>query len=142
MFKIWDAASANWKLTGSFVATSVWAFITASLLWAWWDGIATLSALVGVALGWSAGILLAPYDDEEKRFQKLSKSIAGFISGYLVAKSDRVFDLVTDKSAGGPLILDPYFARVIWMGVGCMAMAGLTVFVARTYSQPVNSTTR
>jgi hypothetical protein len=139
MFKrIWDSASANWKLTASFVAASIWAIIAAALLIAWWDGVSTLSALVGIAVGWSAGILLAPYDNEEKRFQKLSKSVAGFVSGYLVAKSDRVFDLVVEKSGSGPLILNPYFARAIWMGVGCMIIAGLIVFVGRTYSQSVD----
>lgn len=136
--QIWDAVSDNWKLTCSFVATFIWALVAAGLLLVWWDAIATLGALVGIALGWCAGILLAPYADEEKRFQKLSKSVAGFVSGYLLAKSDRVFDLVTDKGAGGPLLLNPYFARVLWMGVGCMLMAGLTVFVARTYPKPVS----
>ena len=131
--RVWDFVSDNWKLTASFVAAFIWAVLAAVLLIAWWDGVSTLSALVGVAIGWSAGILLAPYDDEEKRFKKLSKSVAGFVSGYLVAKSDRVFDLVVEKGGSGPLILNPYFARAIWMGVGCMIVAGLIVFVARTY---------
>ena len=136
--RIWDSASGNWKLTTSFAVTSIWVIIAAALLFTWWDGVVTLSALVGVALGWFAGILLAPYDNEEKRFEKLSKSVAGFISGYLVAKSDRVFDLVVEKNASGPLILNPYFGRAIWMGVGCFVMAGLTVFVARTYAGAVD----
>ncbi len=36
------------------------------------------------ALGWAAGILLAPYKREEKRLRRISKGIAGFLSGYSV----------------------------------------------------------
>ena len=38
-----------------------------------------LGALVGTALGWAVGILLALYPEEQKRFQRLSKGIAGLL---------------------------------------------------------------
>ncbi len=133
--KILTAANENWKLTMSFTCAFAWAVCAIGLLIAWRDGIAFLSALIGVALGWFAGILLAPYEEEQKRFDRLSKAVAGFIGGYMVEKADRIFDLAIDKTNGGPLILNPYFARSIWMAIGCFFVSGLTVFVARTYWQ-------
>jgi hypothetical protein len=133
--KLWTLASVNWKLTVSFGFAVIWGVAAAGLLVAWKDGIAVLGAMVGFALGWFAGILMAPYQEEEKRFTRVSKGVAGFIGGYIVGKVDRVFDLVVDKANGGPLILNPYFARTIWLAAGCFFVTGLTVFVARTYWQ-------
>jgi hypothetical protein len=105
----------------------------AVILIVWRDDIALVAALVGTALGWAAGILVAPYEGEEKRFRRISKGIAGFISGYAVAKIDRVFDLLLDKTSGTPAILDLRLQRTFWLSLGCFVVTALTVFVARTY---------
>jgi hypothetical protein len=128
---------ANLKLTTSFVTAALFAMTLISLLIIWRDSIALLAALVGTALGWAAGILLAPYQEEEKRFQRLSKGIAGFLSGYAVGKIDRVFDLLVDKTTGHPVILDPRILRTFGMTLACLVITGVTVFVARTYWQAV-----
>jgi hypothetical protein len=87
----------------------------------------------GTALGWAVGILLAPYPEEQKRFQRLSKGIAVFLGGYVAAKLDRVFDLLVDKTGGGPLIFNLRVVRSLSVGIACLLVASVTVFVARTY---------
>jgi|SRR5579884_2653673 len=130
-----DNLRANLKLTMSFVTAGVFAIGLIILLVVWRDAMAWLSALIGTALGWAVGILLAPYEEEQKRFQRLSKGIAGFLSGYVAAKLDRVFDLLMDKSGGGPLIFNLKVVRSISMAVACLVVAAVVVFVARTYWQ-------
>jgi hypothetical protein len=128
---------ANLKLTTSFVTAALFAITLISLLIIWRDSIALLGALVGTAMGWATGILLAPYQEEEKRFQRLSKGIAGFLSGYVVGKIDRVFDLLIDKTTGRPIILDIRVLRILGMTLACLVVTGVTVFIARTYWQAI-----
>ncbi|HEY6249324.1 MAG TPA: hypothetical protein VI685_05155 [Candidatus Angelobacter sp.] len=125
------------KLTTSFITAALVAVTLICLLIAWRDGIALLGALVGTALGWGCGILLAPYKEEQKRFQRLSKGIAGFLGGYAAGKIDRVFDLLTDRSTGPPLLLNPHVLRSFWMALASLLITAITVFVARTYWQAV-----
>jgi uncharacterized membrane protein YccC len=69
------------KLTTSFTTAAVFAICLVTLLAIWRDAMALLAALIGTAIGWAVGILLAPYPEEQKRFQRLSKGIAGFLTG-------------------------------------------------------------
>ncbi len=93
-----------------------------------------LGALVGTSLGWAAGILLAPYEKEEKaQFQRLSKSVAAFLGGYAVGKIDRIFDLLMDKANGTPRILDPSLQHAFWLALVCFLVTTAAVFVARAY---------
>ena len=123
------------KLTTSFATAAVFAICLITLLAIWRDAMTLIAALIGTALGWAVGILLAPYAEEQKRFQRLSKGIAGFLGGYVAAKLDRVFDLLLDKTAGVPLILDVRVVRSFSVAIACLLVASLTVFVARTYWQ-------
>ena len=123
----------NWKLACSVATAGVWYAVALALLWVWQDGIAVLSLLVGTSAGWATGALLAPYPEEESRFRKLSKGLTAFIGGFVVGKVDRVFELVTDAKSGPPLILNPVFARNIWMALGCFFTSTLIVFITRAY---------
>ena len=123
------------KLTTSFATAAVFAICLVVLLAIWRDGMALLAALTGTAIGWAVGILLAPYPEEQKRFQRLSKGIAGFLTGYVAAKIDRIFDLLTDKTGGVPLILNLRVVRNLSIAVACLMVASVTVFVGRTYFQ-------
>jgi hypothetical protein len=123
------------KLTTSFVTALLLAICLVTLLAIWRDTMALLAALIGTALGWAVGILLAPYPEEQKRFQRLSKGIAGFLTGYVAAKIDRVFDLLIDKAGGMPLILNLRVVRSLSIAIACLVLASVTVFVARTYFQ-------
>jgi hypothetical protein len=130
---IFNELRNNVRLATSYVAALIFFLTIAVILIVWRDDIALVAALVGTALGWAAGILVAPYEGEEKRFRQISKGIAGFISGYTVAKIDRVFDLLLDKTSGTPAILDLRLQRIFWLSLGCFVVTALTVFVARTY---------
>ena len=130
-----DNLRVSLKLTTSFATAAVFAICLVMLLVIWRDSMILLGALVGTALGWAVGILLAPYPEEQKRFQRLSKGIAGFLGGYVAAKLDRVFDLLMDKTGGGPLILNLRVVRSLSIAVACLLVASVTVFVARTYFQ-------
>ena len=130
---IFNELRNNVRLATSYVAALIFFLTIAVILIVWRDDIALVAALVGTALGWAAGILVAPYEGEEKRFRQISKGIAGFISGYAVAKIDRVFDLLLDKTSGTPAILDLRLQRIFWLSLGCFVVTALTVFVARTY---------
>lgn len=130
-----DNLRVNVKLTTSLITAAAFAICLVTLLAIWRDAMALMAALIGTALGWSVGILLAPYPEEQKRFQRLSKGIAGFLGGYVAAKLDRVFDLLLDKTAGVPLILNLRLVRSLSVAVACLLVASLTVFVARTYWQ-------
>jgi len=130
-----DNLRVSLKLTTSFITAALFAICLVTLLVIWRDAMALLAALIGTAIGWAVGILLAPYPEEQKRFQRLSKGIAGFITGYVAAKIDRVFDLLTDKAGGAPLILNLRVVRSLSIAVACLLVASVTVFVARTYFQ-------
>jgi hypothetical protein len=108
--------------------------VLSGLLLDWRNSMATLSAVLGLLAGWATGILLAPYEAEEKRFQKFSKVVYGFVTGFFVSKIDRVFELIVDKQ-GGSFILDPTFARNLSIAVCCFLLAAITVFVSRSYWQ-------
>jgi|SRR5215469_3912675 len=123
------------KLATSFTTAALFAVCLIALLMIWRDSMVLLGALVGTALGWGVGLLLAPYPEEEKRFQRLSKGIAGFLGGYVAAKIDRVFDLLMDKTGGGPLIFNLHVVRSLSVGIACLLVSSVTVFVARTYWQ-------
>ena len=44
--------------------------------------------IAGAAFGWIIGILMSPYDNEEKKFSELAKIGYGFLTGYAVSKVD------------------------------------------------------
>jgi cytochrome c biogenesis protein CcdA len=130
---VFEELRGNLRLTVSFVSAILFFLIIAGLLIAWRDDISLLAAVVGAALGWAAGILLAPYKVEEKRIRRLSKGIAGFLSGYAVGKFDRVFDLLLDKTGGPPAVLSLRVQRTFWVSLACFVVTTVTVFVARSY---------
>jgi len=123
----------NSKVVTSFVTAGVLLIMVIILLLVWRDLNPLLGAIVGASLGWAAGILLAPYDEEKRRFERLSKNVAAFLGGYAVAKIDRVFDLLLDKSGGIPRVLDSSLQHAFWIALVCFIVTAVTVFVARTY---------
>ena len=126
--------TGNWKLSFSYLFVVAGGCVIVSLLITWWDGIATLGAVLGFASGWASGILLAPCEEEQKRFQKLSKVVSGFIAGFAAGKIDRIFDLAVDEHKHSALILDPIFSRPVWTAIACFLLTVIAVFVTRTYA--------
>lgn len=130
--EISDALRTNLKITISFSTAALFAFGSIALLVIWRDSMVWLGALVGAALGWAIGILLAPYEEEQKRFQRLSKSIAGFLAGYVAAKIDRIFELLIDKTGGGPLISNLRVLRSLLTKV-CAKICFSSLSFAKTF---------
>ena len=49
--------------------------------------------LFGIALGWLFGVFLSPYDERDQlAFTRAGKAVTAFLSGYALAKVDRLVD--------------------------------------------------
>lgn len=131
----WDAARINFKLTCSFITAAVGYGITIALLLHWSSSDLVLATLLGLVCGWAAGILLAPYKEEATRFKGISKIVSGLIGGYLIGKADKVYELLTDKDHGAPILQNPMILRAFFLAVCTFLITTITVFVARTYWQ-------
>ena len=118
--------TSKWlKLVGSFFLAVVIAAIVTRMLWISRDLLAWLSAALGLAAGWGTGILLAPYESEQRRFHDYLKFASVFVSGYLVGKLDRVFELWFDPTYG-PLLLRSNFAVRIMVGLTSYLLAAIS----------------
>lgn len=104
------------------------------LLWTWHDSDAILYAVLGSSLGWCAGMLVAPYPHEKTMFVQYSRAVSGFLSGFLVAKVDKVWELITDEKHRD-LLFDPVVQRRTSIGLTCFFIIGATVFKIRSYSR-------
>jgi pheromone shutdown protein TraB len=87
--------------------------------------------ILGCALGWFTGILSTPYDKQEQsRFQTYAKVISLFLSGYVLAKLDRVIEqLISVDTLHDQLVLFRLFAFV-----GIFLITLILVFVYRQYA--------
>lgn len=127
---------SNPKLVVSFgfaltlYCTLIWILVL------WWNASLTLSAVFGAALGWTSGILLAPYEGEDSHFRRYSKAAGGFITGFLLAKFDKLFEVFTDKTTGLK-VTDPIVQRSVWICFSFFLITGTLVFVARSYWQAI-----
>lgn len=120
------------KLTASFTFAALIAVILAWVLIVQKDLLAWLATSLGLAAGWGTGILLAPYQSEQQRFKDYAKIIAGFLSGYLVSKLDRLFEMWFNTEYG-PLALRPSFAFRMMAGITGFLLAAVSTYVARKY---------
>lgn len=127
-----SVTSKTIKLAGSFVFAFVVGVILLSLLISRNDSFAWLAASLGLAAGWGAGILLGPYQSEQQRFKEYAKVISAFLSGYLVSKLDRLFELWFNTEYG-PLALRPNFAFRMMAGITAFLLAAVSTYVARKY---------
>jgi FtsH-binding integral membrane protein len=124
--------SKSLKLVTSFTFAVLVAFILLCVLINLKDASAWLCSAFGLATGWAAGFLLAPYQSEQQRFKEYVKFISVFISGYLVSKLDRLFDLWFDPEHG-PLLLRSIVAQRMLICATSFVMAAVTTYVARKY---------
>lgn len=128
--KLYAWASSNWKLTCSLVFAFLIACVLFFLLLCWRDSNVILSAVLGGLSGWSLGILLAPYEEEQKKFNRWSKSLAGFVAGLSLAKLDSVFKFISDHNPQN-------LFRMVGMSLSWLLLGAIVVFIVRTYSDPV-----
>jgi hypothetical protein len=96
------------------------------------DSLAWLSAASGLASGWAIGILLSPYQSEKDRFKEYLRLSAAFLTGYIVSKADRIFELLIDPSRG-PLLLQPIVAHRILLFATALLLGTVITYVFRKY---------
>lgn len=84
----------------------------------------------GGLIGWILGILITPISDTERsRFSEFGKAIATFLTGFLLAKIERIFELaVKDKSD----VSDVFIGRSLLLVVS-LALGILFTFIWRSY---------
>ena len=78
------------------------------------------------------GILLAPYEEEAKKFDGWSKALAGFLGGVTLTKLENVIRSISDKH--GDMLLDIIVARRFIIGGVCLILASIVTFVFRSYA--------
>lgn len=127
-----DMTSKNLKWIGSLASALLIAGILLYVLIQLRDTLAWLSTALGLTAGWAAGILLAPYQSEDARFREYAKLISVFLTGYVVSKIDRLFELWFDPEHG-PLLLRPLVAHRILLGITSFLLAAVWTYVARKY---------
>ena len=92
--------------------------------------LAVLLVLVGGLLGWAAGILITPATQNEvEKFAEYGKALATFVTGYLVAKLDKLFD----KTVGDISDFNSPVLIYLLLFVGSFVLGGLSTFIWRRY---------
>jgi putative flippase GtrA len=88
-----------------------------------------LILLGGGLAGWILGVLVTPLPHEASRFSEFGKTITAFISGFLLSKFERIFDLaITQKSD----VSDILVSRVL-LAAASLMLGILFTFVWRSY---------
>ena len=90
-----------------------------------------LALILGALLGWLAGILFSPFNAKQtSRFRFVGKTIAAFVSGYLLGAINPLLESLVKSSAANP-------AAINWVRVTlCLCSFLLTtgvVFVSRIH---------
>ena len=84
----------------------------------------------GALLGWTVGILITPEKSQEGAFSAYGTAIMTFITGFLVAKIDRIFEV---KIEGNPNFVNGEFVFRVLLGGSAFVLGVLCTFIWRTY---------
>lgn len=125
-------ASKEVKQRGSLVFAVLIGAILFVVLVIGRDLLAWLATGLGLVAGWGTGILAHPYKSESDRFKELVKVVSVFITGFLVGKLDRLFELWFNPEYG-PMVLRPTFALRTMAGITGFLLAAVSTYVARKY---------
>jgi hypothetical protein len=88
-----------------------------------------LVILLGLVLGWGVGTLLSPFNpDEKENFSGMVKAISAFISGYILAKMDKFFEVIQSRD----FFQESTLERIILFLVAFF-LSMIIVFINRTY---------
>ena len=85
-----------------------------------------LICLSGNVLGIPFGMLASPYKNEGGHFERISQIVAGFLSGYLLSKSDVVFK---DMHFDNEIVVGRLFLFISFFVLGAVQ-----TFIFRRYS--------
>lgn len=88
-----------------------------------------LFILLGLVIGWGVGTLLSPFNpDEKENFSGMVKAISAFISGYILAKMDKFFEVIQSRD----FFEEGTLERIILFLVAFF-LSMIIVFINRTY---------
>jgi hypothetical protein len=121
------------KLWVSFTSGALVYLTVIGFLIAWRISFPALAALLGAVIGWGAGVLLAPYPEEQRKFNGLARGIAGLLAGISLSELRNAIGALPQKNKStlfGALALECYFVFLI-----CLVTTAILVFVARSYLQ-------
>lgn len=127
----------NWKLWGSMITAALLAGTLVFL--AVLIGESSSSRYINVALlvlgacgGWLVGTVVSPYDQkEEQTFLTYTKAFTAFISGYAVAKIDKVVEAIFAPE----FLLQPLSGFRVIGFVSAFIIAMLITFFFRRYAR-------
>jgi len=93
-----------------------------------------LLCLFGAASGWFSGILISPDDeDQDRRFSIYGKSISAFISGFVVAKLDGIWETTIEPHLL-TIALGPIIVGALLFGI-TFAIGVLLTFAGRDFGR-------
>lgn len=92
-----------------------------------------LCGLFGSGLGWLIGIFVSPYTTTERSSFKTYATVAqGFLTGFLVSKVDKVFELVIQDLSNNPAVQERFLVRASFFASSSIFIAIFT-YITRTY---------
>jgi hypothetical protein len=99
------------------------------------QGALLLTAAFGAIVGWGLGILATPYNKRDAdRLGRIGQVGYAALTGYVVAKLDRVLEAFIGGGANAPVRLD-VLVFVIY-GIIMLIATGLLTYVTRSYGGP------
>lgn len=90
----------------------------------------TLFLFSGSSIGWILGIFMTPTSaDEKAKFSEYGKTIASFITGFLLAKLEKIFELIVQERGD---LSDVFVVRSLLLIIS-FALGILCTFIWRSY---------
>src|SRR5262245_28229759 len=124
--------------SGPFLGFVLAAVVAGGLIFAAWSQDleprrVNISILIaGGVIGWTAGILLTPVTNKELlQFGEFGKVVSTFITGYLAAKIDRLFDATITSSGPTSTVVKGFM-----LFIAAFFLGALSTIVWRSYVTP------
>lgn len=100
------------------------------------DTFLLLLALLGVLVGWIAAIGLSPYDHKERSvFGGYAQALGAVVSGFLLARFDRVITQALDPANPGFLFSTLHRTLPVLIFINALLLTLILVFTHRQYRQ-------
>ena len=127
----------NWKIWCCSIVAAILEIVLVRLCWIMSSSeqitAINLSILIlSTAIGWLLAVVATPYDKQEQtRFETYTKAVGVFISGFALAKLDRVIDLlISPDNLNNPLSVFRWMAFT-----SGLIIAFIIVFSFRQYTR-------
>jgi hypothetical protein len=129
-----DNDKDNYKLISTGIFGVVIGLVLITITISFDQGNKPLTYLIctfGFILGWIAAIYTTPYDKNEKiQLNGIAKVVGTFLSGYILSKSDKVFEVIVSPT----FIFNPLEGGRVLFFLSYFGLAWIVVFVYRQYA--------